>query len=109
MVEEGALKILRSVNRRGSGVASVGWFIVLKSNPWFAASRLRDDFYHLGGRPKPTARTDTQNLTTPSLDVKLNANDPSRMRLALTILGAIAIASALLWSLVSQAQSTNYQ
>ena len=91
------MKILCSVNRRGFSVGTAGWFTVLKPNTWFPASRLHDGFRYPGGLPKGSAEFGSINSATPSLNVKLNANDPGLVRLALTILGAIAITSALLW------------
>ncbi len=34
------MKILRSVNRRGLGTESIGFYALLKPNRWFPASRL---------------------------------------------------------------------
>ena len=78
-------------------MGSAGWFTVLKPNTWFAASRLEDNLHYLNGQPKGAAKPGIQNPTTPSLSVKLRANDPGVMRLALAILGATGITSALLW------------
>lgn len=91
------MKILRSVSRRGFSVGTAGWFTVLKPNTWFAASRLRNDSHYLSGRTRLAAQPDQGSPTTPSLSVKLNANDPGLMRLGLTILGSMAITSVLLW------------
>lgn len=89
------MKILRSVTRRGFSVATAGWFTVLKPNTWFAASRLQGHRHN--GRPKVGAEPGSLNPATPSLSVNLRANDPGSMRLALTIMGATAITSVLLW------------
>ena len=53
-VQGGAMKILRSVNRRGVGVGAAGWFAILKPNTWFPASRLPSSFRY---RVSQTAET----------------------------------------------------
>lgn len=91
------MKILRSVTRRGFSVGSAGWFTVLKPNTWFPASRLQDNLHCLSSQPKGVPEPGSQDVATPSLSVKLCANDPGLMRLTLIISGATAITSALLW------------
>lgn len=91
------MKILRSMLRRGSSVETAGYFTVLKPNSWFAASRLQDHPYSLGSRTMGAAEPFSQNPEAPSLRVNLSANHPGWMRVALAILGAIAITLALLW------------
>lgn len=102
------MKILRAVNRRGFDVGVAGYFNVLRPNTWFAASRFRDKSRYLSARPEAIAPSDTQNPAAPSLDAKLNEKDPGWVRLGLTILGAIAIASLLLWLLMSEAPPNRY-
>lgn len=91
------MKILRSVNRRGFSLSPAGYFTVLRPNTWFPASRLNVGSEHRNYRLTSTAAAVHQNPSAPSLSVKLNTNDPGLMRLAVTVLGAIAITSALLW------------
>lgn len=102
------MKILRSVHRRGFNLGSAGWFTVLKPNTWFAASRLRDDRHHFGSQSKSTVEPFTDNSAAPSFVVKLNANDPGLVRLALTVLGGVAITVALLWWIMSEAPPNAY-
>lgn len=86
------MKLLRSITRRGFDVSSAGWFTVLKPNTWLAASRLRTT------RPRAAAHPHTLIQTAPTLNVKLNANDPSFGRLAFTIgLALVITAVLLLW------------
>ena len=91
------MKILRSVNRRGFSIGPAGYFTVLRPNTWFPASRLSDSPLHRNYQLGGSAGSPSRTTAAPSLDVKLNTNDPSLMRLTVTVLGAIAITSALLW------------
>jgi hypothetical protein len=105
------MKILRSVNRRGSTIGSAGYFSVLNSNTWFPASRLRESFGDSLGqsegaalphRPKPIlaqeAPTDADNQETA---MPLQILTPSTaghrpIRAALIVLTAAAITLIML-------------
>lgn len=98
-----AMKILRSVNRRGSTVGSAGFFTVLRPNGWFAATRLPDSFHYLNDRYKRAAElavserrainhADSAELTGPS-----NVENTRWVQSGLVVLTAAAAASALLW------------
>ena len=91
------MKILRSVNRRGFSLGPAGYFTVLKPNTWFPASRLHDGLHRHSNRLMSLADPRILNPAAPSLAVKLNTNDPGLTHLAVTVLGAAAITSALLW------------
>jgi hypothetical protein len=39
------MKIIRSVNRRGFGTESMGFYTLLRPNKWFAASGLPGSFH----------------------------------------------------------------
>ena len=89
------MKILRSITQRGFNVGTAGYFTVLRPNTWFAASRSERRLRrHIdGGAPF----SGSQTIAAPSLDANLGANDPGKVRLALTGLAATAITAALLW------------
>jgi hypothetical protein len=95
------MKILRSVNRRGFSVGKAGWFTVLLPNTWFPASRLNESVRHRRYQPGEATGSLRSSPATLSLNVKLNTNDPGPMQLALTVLGAMAITSALLWWIIT--------
>ncbi len=98
------MRILRSVNRRGSSVDTAGWFTVLRTYKWFAASQLPGSF---SDRTRRAAESITKqknlngvdfNTTTVSLQMTdFRIQDARPMRTALIVMGAIAITSILLW------------
>jgi hypothetical protein len=102
------MKILRTVDRRGSSVGSAGWFTVLRSKKWSAAPLLPGSF-HVSGRrslgpAEPTAPelmapkyADSRPATAPLQIMKLDVDDRGFMRPALIVLAAIAVSSVLLW------------
>lgn len=98
------MKILRSVTQRGFNVGTAGYFTILRPNTWFAASRsehrLRRNFESgsVGAR-----FSGSQGIATPSLEANLSANDPGKLRLAVTGLAATAITAALLWWIMHSA------
>jgi hypothetical protein len=109
------MKILRSVNRRGSTIESAGYFTVLKSNTWFPASRLRESFGDLVGQsegiaPAPesisvpelkAARCADKQETTLPLQTMMPCTDDQRpVRLVLIVLAAAAITLITLFWLV---------
>jgi RsiW-degrading membrane proteinase PrsW (M82 family) len=102
------MKILRSMNRRGDSIVPNGYFTVLKSNRWFAASRLPDSYHSLVGRlkgasptpvPEEKAQFNADSQTTVKLTqlVKLGVQEHPLMRPALLVLAAIAITYFVLW------------
>jgi len=110
-VQEEAMKILRSVNRRGFSVGVAGWFAILKPNTWFPASRLPSPFHYRGSQTAETPSMDHadshETIATPRI-IMPNTQNHRPMRLALVVLGAIAITSALLWWIMSGAPSNRY-
>ena len=104
------MKILRSVKRRGSTVASAGFYTVLNANSWFAASRLPSHFFTLSERSKEAvsvaaleekAQNPLHNQgSTLSLSVmNLSAQDHRFLRAVLVVLAALGVSYALLWML----------
>lgn len=102
------MKILRSVNRRGDSIVPNGYFTVLKSNRWFAASRLQDSYHSLHGRLKgasPTpaseekAQFNAESQATVQLTqlVKLGVQEHRLIRPVLLVLATIAITYFVLW------------
>ncbi|MGA2217440.1 MAG: hypothetical protein ABSG51_05105 [Terracidiphilus sp.] len=100
------MKILRSVNRRGSTVGIAGYFTVLRANTWFAASRFPDRFHNLRERAEAAAREPAQeqmsastpaNQSTIHLDLKPQPEPLHLMRSALIVLLASGITMFLLW------------
>jgi hypothetical protein len=113
------MKILRSVNRRGSSTESIGFYAVLKSNKWFAASRQPGSVHFLGSRSKSAMlapalgqeapnRSHSKETTILLQTMKPSAQDHQLLRSALICLGAIAITSLLLWWLMVGAPANNY-
>jgi hypothetical protein len=101
--EEEAMKILRSVNRRGFNIGTAGWFTVLRQNTWFPASRMPGRFRYEGqGTTQPLVPGQTvlnhvygQEAKVPSRQPRLSAQDT--VRPALITLAAAALTSVLLW------------
>lgn len=94
------MKILRSVTRRGFSVGTAGWFTVLKPNTWFAASRLPESFRYRASQSAEavgTSHADSRPTTIPPRIEIPNTQDRRLMPVALIVLAAIAITSALLW------------
>ena len=92
------MKILRSITQRGFNVGTAGYFTVLRPNTWFAASRSERRLRrHIETDVSGAQISGVQTITAPSLDANLTANDPGKVRLALTGLAATAITAALLW------------
>jgi hypothetical protein len=121
------MKILRSVNRRGSSVQSAGFFTVLRANTWFAASRLPGVSSYLVDQSKwaaslqahdnptgnPTAAPLTVSISAPEQKAQGHADsrenaiplqimmpstyDHRPIRLALIVLAAAAITLIMLW------------
>lgn len=103
---EEIVKILRSVNRRGSSVGTAGYFTVLRANTWFAASRFPDRFHNLRERAEAAVRQPAQeqeisstpaNQSTIHLDLRPQPEPLHWMRSALIILVASGITMFLLW------------
>jgi hypothetical protein len=99
------MKILRSVNRRGSTIGTAGYFTVLRANTWFAATRFPDRFHNLRERAEEAARQPAQGQdisTTPNqsamhLELKPQPEPLHWMRSALIVLLASGITMFLLW------------
>lgn len=88
------MKLLRSITRRGFNVGTAGWFTVLKSNPWFPASRLPGSFRY---RSRHFAEaTAVDHAISPRI-IMPSTKDRRLVRSALVVLAAVAITSALLW------------
>ena len=90
------MKILRAVARRGATVGIAGYFNVLRSNTWFAASHLPDKPY-LIGQIKTSEGPESQGATIPPQILRLDAPDRRLIRLALIVLAAAAITFVALW------------
>jgi hypothetical protein len=88
------MKLLRSITRRGFDVGTAGWFTVLKPNTWFPASRLPGRFRYHGSSSASANAVDHAFSLRILLPV---TKDRSLTRLALVVLAAVAITSALLW------------
>lgn len=95
--KEQPMRILRSITQRGNDIRTAGWFTVVRRNTWFAASRLPDGFHRTGDPSRTLTWTGRQPVAAPSLAVNLNTQAAGPMRLTLTVLGALAITSAMLW------------
>ncbi len=111
------MKILRSLNRRGSTIESAGYFTVLEPNTWFPASRLTlpDDFHYLADQSKRTEipqalENCTENLRAAppsesssvfSQYLDLSAHDHRLVRIGLIVLSTTAITFIILWWLLS--------
>jgi hypothetical protein len=98
-----AMKILRSVTRRGFNVGTAGWFTVLRPNTWFPATRLPASVPHLGHRSRVASEPAVRNPHTKSPGVviapriiTLNGHDRQLLRRGLIVLAAMAITSILL-------------
>jgi hypothetical protein len=97
---EEIMKLLRSITRRGFEVGTAGWFTVLKPNTWFPASRLPGRFHY---RSSPSAETTvaghtgSRGTTIAPRIILPSTKDRNLVNLALVVLTAIAITSALLW------------
>lgn len=113
------MKILRSVNRRGSSTESIGFYTLLRPNKWFAASRLPGSFHSLSRRSKSAVLAAAPEQKTPSQanskettillqTMKPSAQDPQRVRSALIFMGAIAITLLLLWWIMVGAPPNSY-
>ena len=101
------MKILRSVTRRGFSVGTAGWFTVLRPNTWFPASRLPGSIHHPGGRPReideprpaqiqPSSHAGSQEMAILPQTMNMGMRDRGLMRMAMVVLTALAITSALL-------------
>ena len=100
------MKIIRSVTHRGNDVGTAGYFSVLRTNSWFAASRYPDRFPNLHARIEAAAQQKEQeeaglNGSNDQLAVHLDLNAPKEplpwMRLTATVLLAFGIISFLYW------------
>jgi hypothetical protein len=86
-----AMKLLRSITRRGFQVGTAGYFTVLKPNTWFPASRLPVPFrYRAGQSPTATAETTAPNI------ISLPPEQRSPLRVAIIVLASTAIVFAML-------------
>jgi hypothetical protein len=97
---EEIMKLLRSITRRGFEVGTAGWFTVLKPNTWFPASRLQGRFPYRGSPSAETTAVDhagSRGTTIAPRIIIPSTKDRNLVKLALVILTAIAITSALLW------------
>jgi hypothetical protein len=105
------MKILRSENRRGFSVGSAGYFVILKPNTWFPASRFPERFRYHGSEfaESPTVNDPVSHVTTiPPQIILLSTKDRRLMRTALVVLAAIAITLGLLWWIMSSAPPNAY-
>jgi hypothetical protein len=116
-VQEEAMKILRSVNRRGFRIGSAGYFTVLWPNTWFPASRLsdEDDFHYLTEQSEeiefpradenpaenPTSALSPESIAFLSQYMDLSAHDQRLVRTGLIVLASTAITFIILWWLLS--------
>ena len=94
------MKLLRAMTRRGFNIGTAGWFTVLKSNTWFPASRLPGRFRYRSSQSAETTPVDhagSHGTTISPRIIVLSTEDRGVVRLALVVLTAIAITSALLW------------
>ena len=100
------MKILRSVTRRGFSVGTAGWFTVLRPNTWFPASRLPGSIHHPGGRSREIGeqmqparelpRSHVGGHEIAILPQTMGMRDRGLKRMAMVVLTAAAITSALL-------------
>jgi hypothetical protein len=102
------MKILRSVTRRGFSVGTAGWFTVLRPNTWFPASRLPGSIHHPGGRSReideqmqparelPRSQAGGQEIAILPHTMNIGMRDRGLKRMAIVVLTAAAITSALL-------------
>ena len=88
------MKLLRAVTRRGFSVGTAGWFTVLKPNTWFPASRLPGSFRYRSSQSAEMTAVD--HAISPRIIIP-STKDFRLVRLALVVLSAVAITSALLW------------
>jgi hypothetical protein len=113
------MKILRSVNRRGSSTESIGFYTLLRPHKWFAASRLPGSFHYLSSRSKSAVlapgpeqkapkQADGKETTILLQTMKPSAQDHQLVWSALIFLGAIAITLLLLWWIMVGAPPNNY-
>lgn len=102
------MKILRAANLRGSSIHSAGFFTVLRSNSWFAASRLPVNRGLFGDRHKLSAKStvpgraalshaDSRAAAMPLHIMNLGTEDRGSMRLVFIVLAAAALTLVLLW------------
>ena len=91
------MKLLRSITRRGFNVGTAGWFTVLKPNTWFPASRLPDNLRHRGfSSTEETYAGDHGPMIPPRITIP-STKDRSPVHLAIVVLAAISMTSAMLW------------
>jgi len=118
MGKEDAMKVLRSVTRRGFEVGTAGWFTITSPRRWFSASRLPGGFQDFIGQPKRTEarvvtsalaptrdqealeRANSQEATIPLQIISPNADDRHLMRFVLIALVAAALTLAVLWWMI---------
>jgi hypothetical protein len=97
--------ILRSMNRRGIGTETIGFYSVLRPSRWLPASRFSDDYNHRLGQstgdetPKREAlgNTGCEGTTIFLQTLQPSAEHRHVMRTLLIALAAISIAFAVLW------------
>jgi|GEM_PF-1407728 hypothetical protein len=107
-VSEEFMKILRSVTQRGFNVGPAGYFTVLRTNAWFAASRIPSGFQYPSGRFKGVGQMGTQNPALPSLSVDLAQHQRQRLRPILIVSAAIAITLLMLAWIMAGAPTNIY-
>jgi hypothetical protein len=98
------LKTPKTWNRREFDVTPNGYFTVLKSSGWFSAARLPAGFRYLAkGAPDPISRfplhSEGQATGLPPQILASNSKEPYLKRLALALLGGVAVTWAILWCL----------
>jgi len=97
--------ILRSVNRRGIGTESIGFYSLLRPSKWLPASRLSDEYDHRLTRSEGAETQKQEALANADgqgteifLQTMKPATEHSRLtRTLLIALVATAIAFAVLW------------
>jgi hypothetical protein len=113
------MKILRTVNRRGLGTESIGFYALLKPKRWFAASRLPGSFHYLAGRSKVAApapepglkaleKADSKETTMLSQVMESSGSGRERAQTGLIFLAAIAATLFVLWFIIVGAPPNNY-
>ena len=93
------MKILRSVNRRGSSIETAGYFTVLKAGNWFPATRLPKGLRQISVKSDLTSGADQPGRDAAVLARAMSIEDREirPARFALIVISAATITYALLW------------
>jgi len=92
--QEEVMNLLRSITRRGFNVGTAGWFMVLRANPWFPASRLTGGSRYNG--IQSAEATAAHYAVSPRIMVP-RTTDRRLLQRGSIIISAALITSALLW------------